>query len=240
MRVQISPFDSTHYGLHVGRLVRDASDGPGELTAAIEAARRDRFAVVFVRLGDGDPLCGVLERAGHAPVDTLVTSTLGSDRPAIPRNAAITVEHHDRLEDPAAVAAVASITVESMRTSHLHADPRLPAARTRELYAAWARNDVTGRAQRTIVARSERAVIGYLTVLVTPGTAVIDLVAVTASRQGLGVGSALLASFIEWIGDREIAATVGTQADNPARRLYARCGFVPTARHFTYHLWLDA
>jgi GNAT superfamily N-acetyltransferase len=127
-----------------------------------------------------------------------------------------------------------------MRTSHLHADPRLPAARTRELYAAWARNDVTGRAQRTIVARSERAVIGYLTVLVTPGTAVIDLVAVTASRQGLGVGSALLASFIEWIGGREIAATVGTQADNPARRLYARCGFVPTARHFTYHLWLDA
>jgi GNAT superfamily N-acetyltransferase len=240
MRVQVSPFDSKHYGLHVGRLVRDDADGAAELNAAIEAARRDRLAVVFVRLADGDPLCGVLEREGHAPVDTLVTSTLGRDRPAIRCNAAIAVEHRDRLEDPADVAAVASITTETIRTSHLHADPRLPVANTRELYAAWARNDVTGRAQRTIVARAGGELIGYLTVLATAGAAVIDLVAVTASWHGLGVGSTLLASFIEWIADRELVATIGTQADNPARRLYARCGFVPTAKHFTYHLWLNA
>ena len=43
----------------------------------------------------------------------------------------------------------------------------------------------------------------------------------------------------DWTGARPIAATVGTQADNPALRLYARCGFVPTATHVTYHLWLD-
>lgn len=239
MRVQVSPFDAKHYGFHVGRLVRDEADGPGELNAAIETARRERFAVVFVRLADGDPLCGVLERNGHTPVDTLVTSTLGRDRPAIARNATIAVEHHDRLEDPGDVAAIASITRESIRTSHLHADPRLPVSSTRELYAAWACNDVTHRAQRTIVARAEGELIGYLTVLVIPGTAAIDLIAVRASWHGRSVGSTLLASFIEWIGDREIIATVGTQADNPARRLYARCGFVATAKHFTYHLWLD-
>jgi GNAT superfamily N-acetyltransferase len=240
MRVQASPFDSKHYGLHVGRLVRDEADGPAELSAAIEAAQRERFAVVFLRLSDGDPLCGVLERGGHAPVDTLVTSTLGRDHVAIQANATVAIEHHDRLVDPDDIVAVAAISTESLRTSHLHADPRLPLAQTRELYAAWARNDVTGRAQRTIVARAERELIGYLTVLATPATAVIDLVAVRARWHGLGVGSALLASFVAWIGDRELVATVGTQADNPARRLYARCGFVPTATHCTYHLWLDA
>jgi len=138
---------------------------------------------------------------------------------------------------------VAAIAGEAIRTSHLHADPRLPAERTRALYAAWATNDVTGRAQRTIVARAGRALVGYLAVVTAPvsapRTAMIDLVAVAATWRGRGAGASLLAGFIDWIGDRAITATVGTQADNPALRLYARCGFVPTATHVTYHLWLD-
>jgi GNAT superfamily N-acetyltransferase len=240
VRIEASPFDSTHYGLSIGRLVRDDSDGPSELSAAIETARREGFAVVFLRLADDDPLRDALARDGHAPVDTLVTSTLGRDRVAIPGNDAVAIEHHDRIEDPADVAAIAAITAESIRRSHLHADPRLPIARTREVYAAWARNDVTGRAQRTITARIDGEIIGYLTVLTTPGTAVIDLVTVAPRWHGRRVGSRLIASFIDWIGDRAIVATVGTQADNPALRLYASCGFVPTATHCTYHLWLDA
>jgi GNAT superfamily N-acetyltransferase len=238
MRVEPSPFDSAHYGLPIGRLVRDPDDRADELRAALAAARSDRLAVVFVRLAAGDPLCGVLAGDGHAPVDTLVTSTLGRDRPAIRGNPAIAIEHTDRLDDEAALTAIAAITGETIRTSHLHADPRLPAARTRELYAAWARNDATHRAQRTLLARAGRELIGYLTVLASPGAAAIDLVAVTARWHGRGVGSALIAGFIDWAGDR--VATVGTQADNPALRLYARCGFVPTATHLTYHLWLDA
>jgi GNAT superfamily N-acetyltransferase len=246
MRLAACPFDSEHYGLTVGRLVRDPGDGPAELAAAIAAARRERHAVVFVRFTADDPLRGALEAAGHTPVDTLVTSTLSARpeaRPRIERSAALTIEHHDRLADPADVAAVAAITGEAIRTSHLHADPRLPAERTRALYAAWATNDVTGRAQRTFIARDGRALIGYLTVVATPDTAMIDLVAVAAAWRGRGAGASLIAGFIDWLGDwsgdRAVIATVGTQAGNPALRLYARCGFVPTATHVTYHLWLD-
>ncbi len=145
MRLIASPFDSAHHGLAIGRLVRDDGDRPGELAAAIAAARRERYAVVFVRLDGDDPLRGALGAAGYAPVDTLVTSTLAA-RPAIPRSRELIIERHDRLDDPSDVAAVAAITGEAIRTSHLHADPRLPAERTRALYAAWATNDVTGRA----------------------------------------------------------------------------------------------
>src|SRR5215468_1927248 len=86
MRLIASPFDSEHYGLAIGRLVRDDGDGPGELAAAIAAARRERYAVVFVRLAGDDPLRGALDGAGYAAIDTLVTSTLGPDRPAIRRS----------------------------------------------------------------------------------------------------------------------------------------------------------
>jgi GNAT superfamily N-acetyltransferase len=246
MRLIPCPFDSEHYGLAIGRLIRDPGDGPAELDAAIAAARRERCAVVFVRLTGADPLRGALEQAGHAPVDTLVTSTLAA-RAGVPRSPEaapeLTIEHHDRLADPADVAAVAAITREAIRSSHLHADPRLPVERTRALYAAWAVNDVTGRAQPTIVARAGRALVGYLAVVATPEAAMVDLVAVAAAWRGRGAGASLIAGFIDWLGDRPddraAVATVGTQAGNPALRLYARCGFVPAATHVTYHLWLD-
>jgi len=240
MQVQDSPFDSQHYQLRIGRLVPQSTDGAAELAAAIDDARANGFDVLFVRVAQHHPMGAVLERAGHAPIDTLVISTLGRPRPKAPVGpvSAITIEHHDRLEDPDEIAEIARITAQSMRTSHLHADPRLPIAGTQELYAAWARNDVTGRAQRTILARAGREPVGYITVLAGPGTAVIDLVAVAPSAQGQGIGSSMLASFIGWIGDRDLVATVGTQAHNPALALYARCGFVPTETHFTYHLWL--
>src|SRR3569833_3102606 len=124
MRLAACPFDSEHYGLAIGRLVRDAGDGPAELAAAIAAARRERCAVVFVRLTAADPLRGALEAAGHTPVDTLVTSTL-SARPASPRWGEprpepvpepvpelvpqLVIARHDRLAAPADVAAVAAI-----------------------------------------------------------------------------------------------------------------------------------
>lgn len=257
MRLVDSPFDSAHYGLAIGRLVRDGGDGPDELAAAIATARREQYAVVFVRLAGDDPLRGALDGAGHAAIDTLVTSTLAT-RPGIPRSREpapeavpeiapeVAIERCDRLADPADVAAVAAISGEAIRTSHLHADPRLPAERTRALYAAWASNDVTGRAQQTIVARAGRPLIGFLAVVAAPAAApaaaMIDLVAVASAWRGRGAGAMLIAGFVDWLGglgDRAITATVGTQADNPALRLYARCGFVPTATHVTYHLWLD-
>lgn len=242
MRLVASPFDSEHYGLAIGRLVREAGDGPDELAAAIAAARSTQHTVVFLRLAGDDPLRDALDRAGYAAIDTLVTSTLAA-RPAIPRSPEtrpeIVIERRDRLDDPFDIAAVAALTGEAIRTSHLHADPRLPAERTRALYAAWATNDVTGRAQQTIVARAGRSLIGYLTVVAGAETVMIDLVAVAAAWRGRGAGAALIAGFVDWLGDRAVVATVGTQADNSALRLYARCGFVPTATHVTYHLWLD-
>ncbi len=238
MNVESAPFDTKHYGIAIGRLVALPSDGPAEITQALDQAARAGFAVVFLRLLSTDPLCKVVDAMGHVAIDRLVTSTLTARSATSRVPDGVTIEHHDRIEDAKDIAAIATLTADVMVTSHLHADPRLPIANTRALYAAWATNDITGRAQRTIIARAGRDVVGYITLVVDARSVMIDLVAVAAAWHGKGIGSAMIASVIQWIGERDVVATVGTQADNPALALYTRHGFVPSHEHLTYHLWL--
>lgn len=235
MRLTQSAFDTAHYGLRVAWLARDG-DGD-DLASALAAARHDGFAVVFVRLPEGDPWCNELAARGQRPVDTLVTSTLLFDT-VIP-HPDIAIEARATVDDREDVAAIVAITRATLHTSHLHADPRLPREHTEALYAAWVTNDLAGRAARTLLARDGDDVIGFLTVLVREGTAIIDLIAVHPDHHGRGVGSALIAAFVAWVRAQGLAATVGTQVDNPALRLYRRCGFVPSSTQLTYHLWLD-
>jgi GNAT superfamily N-acetyltransferase len=236
MRLVASAFDSEHYGIRVAWAHREAPDDSLEDTLA--AARSERHDVVFLRLVQGDPWCDELARRGQVPVDTLVTSAL-VDGPMTIAHPAIPIEDHATVDVPVDIDAVVAITNATLHTTHLHADPRLPLEKTHALYAAWVRNDLAGRAARTLLARDAEDVIGYLTVVVRDGAAIIDLVAVRPDWHGRGVGSALIASFVRWVREQQLAATVGTQADNPALRLYARCGFVPITTHLTYHLWLE-
>jgi GNAT superfamily N-acetyltransferase len=151
----------------------------------------------------------------------------------------IAVEQHAAIAAERDLDAIAALTATAITGTHLHRDPRLPVDRTRRLYAAWARNDAAGRAQRTIVARDGGEVVGYLSILRTGGTGVIDLIAVDPARQGRGIGTALLASYLEWLRQEGLSGRVGTQSDNPVLSLYRRVGFVPRYRQCAYHLWLD-
>jgi len=236
MPLTASAFDTAHYGLPIAWLARGGDDD--DLESALATARRDGYAVVFVRLHEGDAWCGELGARGHRPVDTLVTSTLAFD--AVIPHPDVAIEQRATVDDRADVAAVVAITNATLHTSHLHADPRLPRAATAALYAAWVSNDLAGRASRTLLARdADGAISGFLTVVVRERTAAIDLVAVHPDHHGRGIGSALIAAFVAWVRAEGLAATVGTQADNPALRLYRRCGFVPSSTQLTYHLWLD-
>ena len=233
--IEDSAFDSAHYGIKIGRVVPTE---PADLDATLATGKARGYAVLFLRVPEEAPVVAELAARGIVPCERLVTSTLVTPaRP--PVRASCAIEQLDQVTDPAAIDAIAALTGESFRNTHLHVDPRLPQDRTRALYAAWARNDVTGRAQRTILAREGGDIVGYITVVVARDTAVIDLVAVTPARQGAGIGGAMLDALLEWLATTGLAATVGTQADNRALVLYRRYGFVPTQVHATFHLWLD-
>jgi ribosomal protein S18 acetylase RimI-like enzyme len=249
MRVVASRFDSEHYGLDIGRIVAEPSASAADLRAAIAAAE-SQFHVVFLRTPEGSSLDRELRRRGESPADVLVTSMwnhsppketpFGAPTQVSGRTAQFAIEAHERLTANADISAIEAVSAQVLRRSHLHSDPRLPAERTRRYYAAWARNNAMGRAQRTLVARAAGQVIGYLSVLDANDRVVIDLVAVGAAWQGQGVGAALLAELSVTLAKRDkIVATVGTQADNPALKLYQRFGYVPSESHATYHLWLD-
>lgn len=233
MIVASNPFDTEIFGVRVGRAELSS---PADVDPLLSAALAVPLDVVFARALADSPVVSALERRGHTPLETLVTSTWRPGATLTSTRSAV-IEHHPRVDETDA-AAIAAITVEAISISHFHADPRLPLERTHRLYAAWARNDATGRAQRTIVAREGGAIVGYITVLVRDDTAVIDLIAVDPRRQGRGIGGALLASFLEWAQADGLGARVGTQSNNPALDLYQRFGFVPTERQVTYHLWL--
>lgn len=233
--IETSVFDSEIYGIPVGRARLETA---ADLDRVLDAGRRARLAVVFARADASGSVVPQLAAHGLTPLETLVTSTwqprehVGS----LP-GPACAVEHHDALDNEDADQ-VAAITADAITISHFHADERLPRDRTRMLYATWARNDARGRAQRTLAVREHGAIVGFMTVLVHSGLAVIDLVAVARHHHGKGFGSALLASFLDWVRAAGLGARVGTQSENRALALYQRFGFVPTARDVTYHLWL--
>lgn len=251
MRVLVSAFDSQQYGLHIGRAMAEPSDRIADLEAAMALAQPP-FDVVFVRTPTESLLDSDLRRRGHAPADVLVTSTLtDSPEATVVPTSRFAIETHDRVSDHQDLAAIEAISASVLRRSHLHSDPRLPMEITRRYYAAWARNNATGRARQTVLARADQTVIGYLSILhrTPPATpiaspsadrvqVVIDLIAVDAAWQGQGVGAALLTTLAAWLAARPGAvATVGTQADNPALKLYRRFGYLPTERQATYHVW---
>jgi GNAT superfamily N-acetyltransferase len=233
--IEASTFDSEIFGIPIGRARLYKAD---DLDHVIEAGRQARLAVVFARADAAGPIMPQLAARGVTPLETLVTSTWQpQQRAASVSIREAVVEHHDVLDDDEADQ-IAAITAEAITTSHFHADQRLSRKHTRMLYAAWAKNDVTGRAQRTLVVREQSAIAGYMTVLVRGELAIIDLIAVAPRHHGKGLGSALLASFLDWVGASGVNAKVGTQSDNRALALYRRFGFVPTTTEVTYHLWL--
>lgn len=237
MKLALSPFDTEFYARRIGRLIPEPGDDGSALASAVARARHERFDVLFLRVNDDDPLRAAVESTGVEAIDHLVVSVHDRSRQLpVVAPSGLVLTHHDRLELAEEIEAVETLT-STIRQSHLHADPRLPLEQTRALYAAWARNDVTGRGVRTILARSEGRIVGYLAVIETHEGLALDLAAVHDDQRGRGVGAAMFASGLEWAAKAE-TVTLGTQQTNRALSLYRRLGFVPREIHVMYHLWL--
>lgn len=94
--------------------------------------------------------------------------------------------------------------------------------------------------ERMFIAECAETQAGYCFWEVHGETAVLASIYVTPDRRGTGLGRQLLARFIADAHAQGFSKlTLGVMADNPARRLYEKAGFIHTHdergyRHYVY------
>lgn len=174
-----------------------------------------------------------LGAAGFFVVD--VNVTLGRD-PGVPagpvpgiRVTASRPEHR---------AGVLEIAESCFRYSRFHLDPLVPVATAHRIKRDWVDNYLRGaRGERIWIAELDGRPAGFLAVLASGKTRIIDLVGVRKDIQRRGVGRALVSEFIRQEGPSADLLQVGTQAANvPSLRLYENAGFRVERTQYVLHL----
>lgn len=245
--ISASLFDSEHFGLKVGRL--HASEMPPDrLRKALVQAKKERYDVVFARIVQSDAARKrrILDLGGKK-IDTLVTLSREHSDIQIPVICPqkFSIELAAKISDRWDLTTIGKICENNIYNSHFHNDKRLPLKKTGRLHFDWAVNNACGRAAQTILVRKGKKIVGFLQILLlterhkNDGSAAIDLIVVDRKSQGKKIGSALLASALNWVSEQVQEITVGTQESNPAFNLYLKFGFKAVRFEETYHLWLD-
>jgi dTDP-4-amino-4,6-dideoxy-D-galactose acyltransferase len=145
-----------------------------------------------------------------------------------------------RMEDVSELEAIARI---SHTDSRYYSDPGFPRAGCDSLYSTWIRRSLEGAiADIVFVPVIDGEPAGYVTCkrdAQAPKKGWIGLVGVGPTARGRGVGGALVRRAIDWFREAGVEeALVVTQGRNePAKRLYGRCGFVARDTALWYHKW---
>jgi ribosomal protein S18 acetylase RimI-like enzyme len=230
-------FESEALGIPTARLELEATPiGAENLSDAVrrEVATFEEAGLMLVtcRIPRADDAAAVLEANGFRRIEELVQL-----RQALPS------AHRMPRDVRAATAEDRQCCIEIGRKSfsfdRFHTDPRITDESADELKARWVANAFDGRADKIFVADRGHGVEGFLLCMRRGATAVIDLIAVAPSKQGMGFGKALanagLAYYSNLGADNMI---VGTQAANlSSLAMYQALGFAEEARFYTCH-WM--
>jgi GNAT superfamily N-acetyltransferase len=211
----------------------------GAIVGAVRAHASDQAAALYYAKVDTADVAraGELTGVGFAVVDVNVTLDRVAGpvpvSPASVRVADVAANQH---------AAVLEIAGHAFRLSRFHLDPLIPRALADRVKREWVGSYVAGRrGERLLVATIDDRPVGFLAVLAADidgkVARVIDLVAVAPEAQGLGVGTALVRSFIHLTEATSDRLRVGTQIANArSLRLYTRAGFEIVHSAYVMHL----
>ena len=120
-------------------------------------------------------------------------------------------------------------------------DPQFPPERFQALYLEWMRKSLNGEmADVVLVSAAQDVPTGMVTLSAREDIGEIGLIAVEKAFRGRHIGLALMAAAHDWYAAHHLSlARVVTQADNqPACRLYRRCGYELVRTEYFYHFWL--
>jgi GNAT superfamily N-acetyltransferase len=120
--------------------------------------------------------------------------------------------------------------------SRFAVDPKFGVDAARRMYVAWLEKSAESESELVAVAVRGTDPVGVITVEGGPSPK-IGLVG--ASETGVGIGSLLMNTAVDWAQDHARTLSVTTQARNVAAlRFYGRHDFEMKAARYVYHLWL--
>jgi ribosomal protein S18 acetylase RimI-like enzyme len=236
---RVNEWDSDFFGVRIATVAaRELNEDVA--AAVLDWARANRIACLYYLAGAGD--AASIRHAqdhGFRLVDIRLTMSRRVDSPPLPAIAGERVRH----ATDADAAPLERIARESHTNTRFHADAGFDPDRSRELYAIWIRDSITGRlADRVLVVDEPDGPAGYVALrLDASGTGHIALIAVSATRRGQGHGERLVVEGIRWLASRGASRveviTQGAEADSI--RFYERCGFSVLRVELWFHRWLD-
>jgi ribosomal protein S18 acetylase RimI-like enzyme len=218
----------------IATAANDGSQIAPLLSGALEVLSADGCSLVMCRRPESDEAAiAALQTTGFQILERLLTL-------ARPLTAAIEMPANVSLASRDDAEACAAIAREAFSFDRFHADSRIADAAADRLKAQWARNSVQGRADTVFVSREGGKVTGFNACLRSGDHAVIDLIGVSASHRGQGLGRALTIASIAHYTGKVSTMRVGTQANNaPSLALYATSGFRVVSSAVTLHAHLS-
>ena len=228
------------FGLRIGRIT--TSTLSPEILHAIEGWREKNQIDCLYFLADPHhaPTAQLAAQSGFVLVD--IRMEMDAMLP-LPNSAQ--KEHHAagslRPADLQDLPALKTIAGEAFTQTRFYFDHRFSRDSCRQLYETWVENSLHNPAKDVLVLHSSNQILGFISGAQKDSNVNIDLVAVSASARGQGVGSTLIQAFCkQGISRGTRTATVPTQARNiSAIRLYERCGFRCANMRLWYHAWYN-
>jgi ribosomal protein S18 acetylase RimI-like enzyme len=232
---QPQAFESEFLKLNSARITAFRGDDPAAtLRQAFDDLARLGYDFVSLRVpATAEIQVSALREVGAREIERLVTFGCPLDGVALHMPDGIEVATHQDAEG------CAEVGRQAFRNDRFHQDPELDGAGADALKAAWMRNACLGRADRVLVARAGRRILGANACIRNGDDAVIDLIGVLPEAQGRGLGRRLVDAALASYAGTAARMVVGTQATNTASvALYRSAGFLPVDEKITFHAHL--
>jgi dTDP-4-amino-4,6-dideoxy-D-galactose acyltransferase len=231
---QILDWDSSHFGMRIGRVL--AVRGEERLfERAREWADRESLACVYLLAEANDTAAVRLAGDfGWRMVD--VRATLEAEKLMVSESHAPV-----RLARAEDLPYLKRLAISSHRDSRFYTDGGFPTSACDRLFEVWIERSVLDRgfAGAVFVPELDGKPAGYITCAVKNGVGEIGLLAVDPNARRRGVGTGLLQQATNWFSEQGAGRiSVVTQGSNvPALRMYERCGYMIESIQLWFHWW---